>query len=336
MAVNFSIYPGAPWRYAPGDVFEPSGPKELPPTLASILKDKGWRTAYMHNGDLEWGGESVMLDNSGYDTVEDYKKWNAPQLTSWGTEDRFLFDHLIQWIDEKPGQPFLAYCWTDQTHNPYAQRPGTPRVDFFQGNPPKEHAEALSKYLNVVHETDKDLGRLFAALRERGIADDTLVVVTGDHGEAFADPHDQQGHGFTVYEEEVHVPFMIWNPRLFPEGGRPTQLGGHVDLNPTVADLLGVPIPDEWQGYSLFASERPDRTFFVASVDDYFFGVREGRWKYIFESSEGESLFDLSSDPTEQHNLITAEPALGERLRQRVAGWLSFEDKFLCGKEETL
>lgn len=331
MAVNFSIYPGAPWCYAPGDVFEPRGKKELPPTLASLLQPKGWRTAYLHNGDMDWGGESVMLDDSGYETVEDYRKWNVPQLTSWGTEDHFMFDRLIQWIDEKPGQPFLAYCWTDQTHNPYAQRPGTRKLDFFGAQPPKAHAQALAKYLNVLHETDGHIGRLFAALRERGLADDTLVVVTGDHGEAFADPHDQQGHGFTVYDEEVHVPFMIWNPRLFPEGCRLDQVGGHVDLNPTVADLLGVDIPDEWQGYSLFVPDRPDRTFFVANVDDYYLGIREGRWKYFFESENGEALYDLDSDPSEQTNAINLQPALAHRLRQRVAAWLSFEDQFLHG-----
>jgi len=124
---------------------------------------------------------------------------------------------------------------------------------------------------------------------------------------------------------------MIWNPRLFPEGCRLDQVGGHVDLNPTVADLLGVDIPDEWQGYSLFVPDRPDRTFFVANVDDYYLGIREGRWKYFFESENGEALYDLDSDPSEQTNAINLQPALAHRLRQRVAAWLSFEDQFLHG-----
>ena len=329
MAANFSIYPGLPWSYAPAG-WAPDWRPRLPPTLASVLHQRGWRTAYLHNGDMDWGGEKAVIERAGYDTIEDYHDLKAPELTSWGAEDRFLIDRLIQWIDEKPGQPFLAYCWTDQTHNPYARRPGSQRLDFFAGLQPPAHAEMLARYLNVLHETDEHLGRLFAALRERGLADDTLVVITGDHGEAFGDPHDQQGHGFTVFQEEVHVPLMLWNPRLFPEGRRLADIGGHVDLNPTVADLLGADIPDAWQGHSLFASARPDRTFFVASVDDFLLGIREDRWKYIFEATSGrESLFDLRADPGEQVNLLAAEPERVTRLRQRLAAWIAFEDQFL-------
>ncbi len=329
MAVNFSIYPGLPWCYAPGGL-APDGKRGLPPTFASVLQQRGARTAYLHNGDMDWGGGKVMLDGVGYDTVEDYHDFNAPELTSWGAEDRYLIDRLIAWIDEKPGQPFLAYCWTDQTHNPYTRRPGSPRIDFLAGHPATPHPDTLSSYLNVLHETDEHLGRLFAALRERGLADDTLVVITGDHGEAFGDPHDQQGHGFSVFQEEVNVPLFIWNPRLFPEGRRMTGIGGHVDLNPTIADILGAEIPEGWQGHSLFAESRPDRTFFVASVDDYHLGIREDRWKYVFEATSGrESLFDLIADPNELQNALAAEPQRVARLRQRIAAWIAFEDQFL-------
>jgi len=329
MAVNFSIYPGLPWSYAPAG-WAPDWRPRLPPTLAGGLQARGWRTAYLHNGDMDWGGSKFVIKEAGYDTIEDFRDFKAPELTSWGAEDRFLIDRLIQWIDEKPGQPFLAYCWTDQTHHPYARRPGSKKVDFFAGKPLPPRAEALGRYLNVLRETDEHLGRLFAALRARGLADDTLVVITGDHGEAFADPHDHQGHGYTVFEEEVQVPLIIWNPRLFPEGGRRSGVGGHVDLNPTVADVLGAAIPDAWQGHSLFATARPDRTFFVASVDEYQLGMREGSWKYIFEVAGGrESLFDLRVDPGEQHSILAAEPARGARMRQRLAGWIAFEDEFL-------
>ncbi len=329
MAVNFSIYPGLPWSYAPAG-WAPNWHPRLPPTLANTLQKRGWRTTYLHNGDMDWGGSRLVIRDAGYDSIEDFRDMKLPELTSWGGEDRFLIDRLIKWIDEKPGEPFLAYCWTDQTHEPYAQRPGRKRENFFAGQPLPQHPQKLSRYLNVLHETDEHLGRLFAALRERGLADDTLVVITGDHGEAFADPHENQGHGFTVFQEEVHVPLMMWNPRLFPEGRRMTGVGGHVDMNPTIADLLGVEIPDAWQGHSLFATARPDRTFFVASVDEYHLGIREERWKYIFEATSGhEALFDLSTDPREQINLLGAEPQRVARLRQRLAGWIAFEDQFL-------
>ena len=127
------------------------------------------------------------------------------------------------------------------------------------------------------------------------------------------------------------MPLMIWNPRLFPETQRLGGIGGHVDLNPTIADILGADIPDSWQGHSLFANARPERTFFVASVDDYLLGIREDRWKYVFEATSGrESLFDLAADPGEQRNAVAAEPERVTRLRQRVAAWIAFEDEFLA------
>ena len=68
------------------------------------------------------------------------------------------------------------------------------------------------------------------------------MIITGDHGEAFGTPHDVWGHGSNVYEENMHVPLMIWSPRLFKHLGaserRLKQIGGHVDLSPTILDLL--------------------------------------------------------------------------------------------------
>lgn len=338
MAVNFSIYPGVPWGLAPGALWTPeAGPGYEPTTLASVVKKQGWRTAYLHSGNFEWGGQDSMLEDRGYDVMEDYKSLNksleTPALSSWGVEDRYLFDRLIQWIDEKPGQPFLAYCWTDQTHHPYKRSKDTPHVDFFKGNPPKALPKELDNYLNVLHETDGQIGRLFDTLRARGIADDTLVVITGDHGETFADPHDQRQHGYTVWQEELNVPFMVWNPRLFPEanGRRMPQVGGHVDLNPTVLDILGLEMPDAWQGHSLFDAARPNRTFCVACVDDYLFSVREDDWKYIFEMTTGrELLFNLATDPEEQRSIFSTEAERAKRFRQRIAAWIDFEDRFVA------
>jgi lipoteichoic acid synthase len=167
-------------------------------------------------------------------------------------------------------------------------------------------------------------------LRDRGLAEDTLVVITGDHGEAFGDPHHQRGHGFTVYEEDVNVPLIFWNPRLFPGGQRLGTIGGHVDLSATVADLLGIPPSKDWQGYSLFAPDRPPRTYFLASIGEYLFGVREGKWKYTFEATSGrEFLTDLTVDPDELENVAKSETPVCNELRRRIAAWVDFEDEFI-------
>ena len=164
-------------------------------------------------------------------------------------------------------------------------------------------------YLNTLAEVDRQLGRLFAGLRERGLADDTLVVVTGDHGECFGAPHRTWGHGFRLYQEGINVPLMLWNPRLFEGGGRPPTIAGHVDVNPTVLDILGVPAPASWEGRSVFAPGRPPRAYFYAANDDYLLGVREGPFKYIYNVTRGrEELYDLARDPDEQTNVAGVYP----------------------------
>jgi len=299
------------------------------------MRARGAQTVYLHNGDLDWGEERWLLQHDGYSDAEGFADLGCPRLTSWGTEDRCLIDRLIKWIDNRRGRPFFAVCWTDQTHDPYRLGPGVRPVDFFHGKSPANLPNDLSSYLNVLHETDHQLARQFAALRERGLADDTLVVVTGDHGESFRDPHEQRGHGLSVYEEEIKVPLMLWNPRLFAGGRRSAQTGAHVDLMPTIADVMGIAPAGGWQGYSVFNSERPSRVFFLTNVDDYLFGVRDGEWKYIFDTSAGkEMLFDLANDPEEDRNEADSSPELCRRLRQRIAGWVSFEEVFLKGKDE--
>ena len=328
MALKFSIYPGMPWRYAPGN-FGREGFRPLPRTLAAIFKQRGARTAYLNNGDLEWGGMGFLLKGQGYDTIEDYRAMGGATLTSWGTEDRRLFDRLIDFIDEKPGQPFYVFCWTDQTHDPYELGTAT-WIDFFGEKVPPRHAVDLGRYLSLLHQLDQHLSDLFRALRDRDLADDTLVVITGDHGEAFGDPHDQRGHGFTVYQEEVNVPLVLWNPRLFPGGQRLGTIGGHVDLSATIADILGIQPAQDWQGHSLFDPSRPQRAYFLASIGQYQFGVREGKWKYTFEATSGrEFLTDLTVDPDELQNIAKFEPDVCDELRQRVSAWVDFEDKFI-------
>ena len=330
MALNFSIYPGMPWCYAPGHTFGPNGARPLPQTLASVLKERGARTAYLNNGDLEWAGMRWVLENQGYDTIEDYRAMGGATLTSWGAEDRVLFDRLIRFIDEKPGQPFFAFCWTDQTHDPYELGPTSKKLDFFGEQMPARHADDLGRYLNILRQLDQNLADLFRALRNRGLADETLIVITGDHGEAFGDPHDQRGHGFTAYQEDVNVPLILWNPRLFPGGQRLDTIGGHVDLSATIAELLGIQPPGDWQGHSMFDPARPQRAYYLASIGEYLFGVREGKWKYTFEATSGrEFLTDLTVDPDELTNFAGSEPDVCSELRHRVAAWVHFEDKFM-------
>ncbi len=295
--------------------------------LANVLRKAGYRTAFMASGDPDWASGGFLERTGFQEVVHGSELEGAAKVSSWGTEDRFLFRSMLNWIKKGRGEPFFLMAWTDQTHHPYEVAPGQKLVDVLPGD--DEESEELSRYLSLVNEADAQIGALLDSLRRSGLADSTLVIVTGDHGEAFGTLHGGGGHGFTVYDEEVRVPLMIWNPALFKGGTRSAVVGSHPDLAPTVLDILGIPAPSGWDGRSMFDSTRSPRAyFFAAAWGEYLLGVREQDVKYVYDARQGrEELFDLSTDPDEQKNLASVDTALARRLRGRLAGWLQVETR---------
>jgi lipoteichoic acid synthase len=294
----------------------------LPGTsVASVFHDRGYRTAFLTPSDLDWAGWRTFLDQRGFDDLIDHHQLPCTTLlSSWGMEDRCVVDGMIQFVEKDPARPFFMMAWTQQTHHPYEPTPGVPLIDFVADS--VTDAYDLNRYLNVLHETDGHLARLFDAVRRAGLEQDTLIVITGDHGQAFGDPHDSYMQGRTVYEEDVNVPLLIWYPRNYRTAARSTTIGSHVDLAPTIADLAGVPAAPDWQGRSLLDPAHPPRAYFYVAEDHFTLALRDGDWKYIFDLREGaEELYDLSRDPIEQHNLSAEQRERSARLRQRLAAW---------------
>lgn len=294
----------------------------LPGTsLASVFRDRGYRTAFVTPSDVNWAGWRTFLDRRGFGEVIDHHGLACRTLlSSWGVEDRCAVDGMIEFIEKDPARPFFLMAWSQQNHHPYEPTPGVPLLEFVRGA--IADAWDLDRYLNVLHETDHHLARLFETIRRAGLDEDTLIVVTGDHGQAFGDPHDSYTQGRSVYEEDVNVPLLFWYPRAYRSATRSATIGSHVDLAPTLADIAGFPAAPDWQGRSLFDTGRAPRAYFYVAEDHFTLGVREDNWKYIFDLREGvEELYDLSRDPTEQHNLAAAQPERCARLRQRLAAW---------------
>jgi arylsulfatase A-like enzyme len=292
-------------------------------SLASVLHARGYRTAFVTSSDLSWAGWDTFLGGRGFDELRDYHGLSCTEpLSSWGVEDRCMLEAMIEFVGRNAAQPFFLMGWTQQTHHPYEPTPGVATLDLRRTREPVPDDYDLDRYLNVLHETDRHLGRLFDAIRSAGLGEDTIVVITGDHGQAFGYPHDGYTQGQNVYEEDVHVPLMVWYPRLYKAPVHSQAIGSHVDLAPTIAHLAGTPTAPEWQGHSLLDGGRERRAYFYVAENELTLGIREGNWKYIFNLRAGiEELYDLGRDPTEQHNLAASEPARCARLRQRLAAW---------------
>lgn len=195
-------------------------------------------------------------------------------------------------------------------------------------------------YDSSIRWTDGTLDVLFAALDEFGLAENTIVVVTADHGEAFRE-RGIEGHARAVYRETTEVPFLLSFPfRLEPGLVIPTRTEG-VDVWPTIFDLLGLDLPDESDGTSRLpeilaaASGEPipdSETNAFAMLDETWgrpptmesrlrVAVTDGNWRYLRSPGRGkngeamEELFDGENDPAELRNLAEEEPERVERLR---------------------
>jgi arylsulfatase A-like enzyme len=211
--------------------------------------------------------------------------------------------------------------------------------------PPSDELAALARAQAHVNErlydadvaaADDQVRRLFEALEGRGfLDDDTMVIITADHGEEFLD-HGGSGHGFALYEESVRIPLILIGPGV-PRGRRVRENVSLIDLAPTVLDLLGLPAPPRFEGRSL-AHAPATSDAVLLQLDPLIGGHTERRVhsrgivrhddKLLTRRDGGTEVYDLATDPHEKHSLASgdagalrealssAEASLGQRAGQ--------------------
>jgi lipoteichoic acid synthase len=288
-------------------------------SIGHVLRDQGYRTGFFNSADNDFQNTTPFMTAAGFDTVLDYRDWPCDRPIyetdfESGSDVRTANDlctipPLLDWIDADPSRPFVAMLRTGLSHYPY----------FAGDNPQTYTANAdFNRYLNAVRVGDQAFGLMMAGLAEKGLLDSTLVVVVGDHGEAFGE-HGTISHASAIYEENIHVPLMLINPVLFA-GDQSDVLAGVSDLSPTVLDLLGFATPATWQGRSLFAEGRTDAVLLFAPWNGFQVGFRQGQRKFIHNAQSGENwLFDLATDPGEQRNLALTDPAASASAQRILA-----------------
>jgi len=185
--------------------------------------------------------------------------------------------------------------------------------------------DARHRYGLEVEHVDAEIGRLVAALKASGIWDRSLLVLTSDHGEGLGD-HELLGHISQLYDTLLHVPLALVAPGVLPAGHEVQATVRHVDLLPTILDLLGIANLPDLRGASLVPMVRGggDRdviaaTYRTESSVDLHGVVRDGM-KYIRDLTNGtEELYRLADDPDELYNLVSREPEVAARLRAWLA-----------------
>jgi len=242
--------------------------------LSDELKRRGYRTGYFGSSDLRFQRAEEFLAARSFDVVEGLRERScdlpiiAQSTEEWPhsdiSDDGCTAASAAAWMEEDAGTPFFAILWTAMSHFPY--HAPQPEEDYGVGNP------FYNRYLNALSYADRVVEEVLRRLEAAGLAESTLVVITGDHGEAFGH-HGYYVHG-SIHEETARVPFLLLQRGRF-HGEEDGTVGGLVDLAPTVMDLLGLPPHGDWQGRSLFDPGRSGRTYFFAPWSDHLFGYRD-------------------------------------------------------------
>jgi choline-sulfatase len=286
------------------------------PTLAEQFQAAGFDTAGFVS--------SVVLSSQsglarGFQTYSqkfaDEEENDARFLNTIQRRGDIATGEAVNWIAAHRANRFFVWLHLYDPHDPY--------------EPPEPYASRYAErpYDGEVAWSDELVGRVDRALADSGIRDDTLVVVTSDHGEGLGE-HRESVHGYFVYETTLHVPLVARGPGVKP-GARIDATTRLIDLAPTLLAASGIPAPAEPKrpGRSLMRAWRGeealgDEPAFAESLTPLIHygwsdlrSVRDGRWKYILAPRP--ELYDLSRDPQEQNNL---EPTDSARARAMRAG----------------
>jgi hypothetical protein len=267
--------------------------------LPARLSQRGYATALFHSGRFMYLGMDAVIRQRGYHVLADAGDIGGNRNSSFGVDEPATVQRMLQWIDGlRRDRPFFLTYLPIAGHHPYeSSEPG-----------PFEAEDEFGRYRNALHDGDAALGMLMQGLRERRLADRTLWIVFGDHGEAFGQHEGNYGHTFNLYEENVHVPLVIASADPVTGQLRSNRVVSLVDVAPTLLELAGITVPETYQGRSMLAPGSC-MAFFFADYSRGLLGLRDGSLKVIHAIDSGRtSLFDLDRDPEERVNVADRSP----------------------------
>jgi phosphoglycerol transferase MdoB-like AlkP superfamily enzyme len=301
-------------RYPAMDTNTESYARIRTPSIAAVLTQNGYRSALFHSGRFMYLGMEAVIENRGYQVLEDAGAIGGHRESSFGVDEPSTVRRALAWIDSlEPGERFFLTYLPIAGHHPY----DTPR----QG--PRPEQSEVDRYLNALHYGDESLSALTKGLSKRGLERQTLFVIFGDHGEAFGQHEGNYGHSLFLYDENIRVPYVIVAPGLIKEQVRVNRPISLIDTAPTILDLLGLPIPAEYQGLTLLDG-RENMALFFTDYSLSLMGLRDGCWKYVYElESERSRLFDVCGDPLEAQDRSSSDPERVGAYRALLLNWAS-------------
>jgi len=310
------------------------------PYLPDILHRRGYRTGAfvgaMILDPVNKGAPGFERGFDKYDAGFHRRRPGEPRYTSLERRAGDVVDRALAWLSKRPAGPFFLWLHFYDAHDPY--------------DPPEPYKTryASAPYDGEIAYTDASVGKFLTALRARGLYAGSTIAVMADHGEAFGE-HGEQRHGMFLYDETVHVPFLLKLPASRAAGKRVEARVALADVAPTLLQVAGVPVPPAMQGQSLVAwmssgvragtpagtqaGEHP-----VYSETNYphkAFGwsmLRSWRTgKYLYVQAPQKELYDQSSDPNALKNLAADSKAVTGTMESQLT---TFQAKTSSEKKE--
>lgn len=308
----------------------------------------GWGYEYYINPALQ--GDYFLNKSATAPSCEEYNARVIRWLKNYGNEKFFLFVHY----------------W--EPHTPYIP-PEKYRNLFYKGDPCDKNNKSLERlweppfyeswgkiwkrffdelkpgitdaeYITAMYDSeiryaDDGVQELLNALEELGLADDTAVIIFGDHGEEMY-KHQIFFNHHGLYDEDIHVPLIIAYPKAKRKGARIPYLVQHIDIAPTILDIAGLPTPNSMEGKSLvpYINGELDEFIYPFLVTEECttmmkWALRTSQYKYILSREQDyrgwpmRELYDLKADHEELNNIAESEPELAKELENRLEGWIA-------------
>jgi arylsulfatase A-like enzyme/tetratricopeptide (TPR) repeat protein len=289
-------------------------------TLAEKMKEQGFQTYALI-------ASYVLLArfglNQGFDLYDDSLEVNV-LIKNYSSEIKAdqVYAKFSQWFKKmNPREKFFTWIHFYDAHSPH--------------DPPEEYKKKWGNNPSALYDAelafvDTYMGKIIDDLKTANILERTLVVIVGDHGEAFGE-HQEYGHSIFCYEQNLKVPLVFFNPRIFTgklKGLRVKNRVNLIDIMPTILELYGQEISGEVQGQSFVhlltgAPEKKERTFYIESMHGKeemgwapLTGIIHEQYKYI--SLPEPELYDLTTDGNEKDNLFWKKNRLARDLDKRL------------------
>jgi arylsulfatase A-like enzyme len=320
------------------------------PMISTQLRAAGVVTAYFGNNPFGMG----RLEKPG--------RWDVYRKPR-GIDCTILIDEMLDFAREQSaaGKRFFVSSLPYEPHTPYRFHEGI-SDKFWKGpwGPPvgksvdghllsalsderqtltdAQWQQLFALYDGEVEYWDRCFGRLVDGLAEIGVADETAIVLTSDHGEGMFE-HGRMGHAFGHYAELADIPLIVYSSRLNDSLRKIDTVSSQLDIAPTVLDMMGVTPDRRIQGESLvpvILREGPWTPRVLPLEYGRSYALKARRWKLIVDYQGNESVFDHGTDPTEQKDLAGTDHFGHRYLRDMAGVFLAHREHWLMPTWGTL